>query len=93
MAYGDFKNSTRRTASDKILHNKAFSIAENTKYDGQKCGLPSMIYKIFDKRTSGSGIKKENVLNMLNLFIWKYVKEFAEELLENLKKKMETHLL
>ena len=46
-----------------------------------------MIYKIFDKRTSGSGIKKENVLNMLNLFIWKYVKEFAEELLENLKKK------
>ena len=32
--YGDFKNSTRRTASDKILHNKAFSIAENTKYDG-----------------------------------------------------------
>ena len=34
MAYGDFKNSTRRTASDKILHNKAFSIAENTKYDG-----------------------------------------------------------
>ena len=46
-----------------------------------------MIYKIFDKRTSGSGIKKENVLNMLNIFIWKYVKKFAEELLENLKKK------
>ena len=31
MAHGDFKNSTRRTASNKILHNKAFSFAENTK--------------------------------------------------------------
>ena len=31
MAYGGFKNSTRRTASNKILHNKAFSFAENTK--------------------------------------------------------------
>ena len=31
MAYGGFKNSTRRTASNKILHNKAFNIAGNTK--------------------------------------------------------------
>ena len=34
MAYGDFKDLTRRTASDKILHDKAFSIAKNLKYDG-----------------------------------------------------------
>ena len=33
MAYGDFKNSTRRTASDKILRDKAFNIAKNPKYD------------------------------------------------------------
>ena len=32
MAYGDFKDLTRRTASDKILHNKAFNIATNPKY-------------------------------------------------------------
>ena len=25
---------TRRTASDKILHDKAFNITENPKYDG-----------------------------------------------------------
>ena len=30
MAYGDFKDLTKRTTSDKILHNKAFHIA---KYD------------------------------------------------------------
>ena len=29
MAYGDFKDLTRRTASDKILSNKAFNIAKN----------------------------------------------------------------
>ena len=30
---GDFKNLTRRTASDKILRDKAFNIAKNPKYD------------------------------------------------------------
>ena len=34
MAYGDFKDLTRRTASDTILHDKAFDIAKHLKYDG-----------------------------------------------------------
>ena len=34
MAYGDFKELTRRTASDKIFRDKAFNIAKNSKYDG-----------------------------------------------------------
>ena len=33
MSYGDFKDLTRRTASDKILHDTAFNIAKNPKYD------------------------------------------------------------
>ena len=34
-ARGPFtKNKERRTASDKILRDKAFSIAKNPKYDG-----------------------------------------------------------
>ena len=33
MVYGDFKDLTRITASDKILHDKAFNIAKNPKYD------------------------------------------------------------
>ena len=33
MAYGDFKDSPRRTTSDKILHDKVFDIAKNSKYD------------------------------------------------------------
>ena len=39
MAYGDFKDLARRTASDKVLRDKAFNIAKNPKYDGIKEGL------------------------------------------------------
>ena len=48
MAYEDFKDIKRRTASDKILRNKAFNIAKNPKYDGYQRGLASMVYKFFD---------------------------------------------
>ena len=39
MAYGDFKDLTRRTASDKILRDKVFNIAKNQKYDGNQRGI------------------------------------------------------
>ena len=56
MAYGDFKDLKRRTASDKILRDKAFNIAKNPKYDGYQRGLASMVYKFFDKKTKGGGV-------------------------------------
>ena len=52
MAYGDFKDLKRRTASDKILRDKAFNIAKNPKYDGYQRGLASMVYKFFDKKST-----------------------------------------
>ena len=70
MAYGDFKDLTRRTASDNILRDKAFNIAKTPKYGRYQRGLASMAYKFFDKKTSGSGIKNENISN----------NELAEEL-------------
>ena len=48
MAYGDFKYLTRRTASDKILCDKAFNIAKNIKYDGYQHELASMVHTCFD---------------------------------------------
>ena len=33
MAYGDFKDLERRTQSDKVLKDKAFATANNSKYD------------------------------------------------------------
>ena len=56
MAYGDFKDLKRRTASDKILRDKAFNIAKNPKYDGYQRRLASMVYKFFDKKSTGSGV-------------------------------------
>ena len=56
MANGDFKGLARRTASDKALRDKAFNIAKNPKYDGHQRGLASMVYKIFDKKSAGSGV-------------------------------------
>ena len=41
MAYGDFKDLTRRTTSDEILRGKAFNIAKNPKYDGYQRRLAS----------------------------------------------------
>ena len=38
-----------RTAANKVLHDKAFNIAKNAKYDGYQRGLPPMVYKFFDK--------------------------------------------
>ena len=45
MAYGDFKDLTRRTASDKTLCDKALNIDKNPKYDGYQRGLVSILYK------------------------------------------------
>ena len=63
MAYGDFKDIKRRTASYKILRDKAFNIAKNPKFGGCQKGLASMVYKFFDKKSEGSGIvnNKENM--------------------------------
>ena len=56
MAYGDFKDFARRTASDKVLRDKAFNIAKNPKNDGCQRGLAFMVYKFLDKISSGSGV-------------------------------------
>ena len=57
MAYGDFKDLTRKTASDKVLKDKTFNIAKNPKYDGYQRGLPSMVYRFVDKKSEISGVK------------------------------------
>ena len=47
MAYGDFKDLKRRTASDNVLRDKAFNITKDPKYDAYQRGLASMVYKFF----------------------------------------------
>ena len=49
MTYGDCKHLARRTASDKVLWDKAFNIAKNPKYDGYQRGIASMVYNVLIK--------------------------------------------
>ena len=49
----------KRAASDKVWRDKAFNIAKKPKYDKYQKGLVSMVYKSFEKRSSGSGIENE----------------------------------
>ena len=80
MTYGDFKDLARKTASDKFLRDKAFNIAKNPKYGRYQRGLASMVYKFFDKKSKGSGIKNEIKQNQQQL---------AEELHKPIIKKFE----
>ena len=49
-------NLLKRTQSDKVLRDKAFKIASDPKYGGYRRELASMVYKLFDKKSSGSGV-------------------------------------
>ena len=51
MPYGDFKDLPRRTASAKVLRDKAFNIAKNPNYDAYQRRLASMVYKFFDNKS------------------------------------------
>ena len=63
MGYGDFEDLSRRTASDKVLVDKAFNLAKSPKFDGCQCGIASAVHKFLDKKSAsdkGTGINFEN---------------------------------
>ena len=57
VAHRDFKDLVRRTGSDKVFHDKACNIDKIPKHDGYQRAIASMVYKCFDKKTSGNSIK------------------------------------
>ena len=79
MAYGKTKYLVKRTQSDKVLKDKAFTIASNPNYDGYQGGLASMFYKIFDRKSKGSGIVNEPNYQLAN--------ELYKQIIRKLKKK------
>ena len=78
MAYGKSKDLIKRAQSDKFLRDKAFKIASNPKYDGYQRGLASMVYKIFDKKSSGSGITNESNYQLANELHKPIIKKFKK---------------
>ena len=71
MAYKDFKDLPRRTAAHKVLRDKAFNVAKNPEYDEYYRGLPSMVYRFFDKKKNSGGAVKNDIMSN---------QELAEEL-------------
>ena len=78
MAYGKSKDLTKRTQSDKVLRDKAFKIASNPKYDGYQRGLASMVYKFFDKKSSGSGVDAEPNYQLANELHKQIIRKFKK---------------
>ena len=87
IGYGDFKNVSKRTTSDKILYNKEFNITKNPKYYGYQRGLSSLIYKFFDKKSPGCGFTMEIMLNQ------QFAKELHKPIIRKLENEKYNHLL
>ena len=85
MAYGKSKDLVKRTQSDKVLKDKAFKIASDPKYDGYQRGLASMVYKFFDKKSSGSGVAAEPNYQLEN--------ELHRQIIEDLRRETFIQLL
>ena len=68
MVDGDFKDLAKRTASDKVLRDKAFNVVKQPKYDRHQIRLTSMVYKFFDKKSACCGVNMHaNNKRLLNL--------------------------
>ena len=71
MAYGDFKVLNGRVFANNVLHNKAFDISKDRKYDRYQFELASMVYKRFDKTASAVGVQNKNIYNTISRIITK----------------------
>ena len=59
MVY-NFKDLKRRTFVNKLLRDKAYNITYIlSRHNGYERALATIVYKFFDKKTKGTGIKNE----------------------------------
>ena len=80
MTHGKSKDIVKITQSDKVLRDKAFKITSNPKYDGYQRELASMVYKVFDKKSKGSGITNDSNYQLAN--------ELYKSVIKKLKKRI-----
>ena len=95
MAYGDFKDLPRGTASDNVLSDKTFNTAKNPKCNGYQQCFVSVIYKCIDKKSSSGAVPLDQTETLapqdkiaINSEIMS-TQQFAEELHEPVIRKYE----
>ena len=93
MAYGKSKDLTKRTQSDKVLIDKALKIASDTKYNGYQRLLGLLVYKFFDKKSSGSGVDASLANKSATELNFQRAKELYRKIFKNSRDKMFIHLL
>ena len=78
-AYGKSKDLAKRAQSDKVLRDKAFKIASDSKYDGYQRGLASMVYNFFDKKSNESVVAAEPNYHLANELHKQIIRKFKRE--------------
>ena len=58
------------------MRYKAFKIASDLKHDGYQRELASMVYKLFDKKSSGSGVATEPNYELANELRRQIIRKF-----------------
>ena len=76
MAYGKSKKLTKRTQSDKVLRDKTFKIASDSKYDGYQRGLALMVCKSFNKKSSRDCVDAEPNYQLANELHRQIIRKF-----------------
>ena len=72
----------------EILREKASNIAKNPKYDGYQRGLASLVYKLFDKNSTGSGVNTHaNNEGPLDLATQTLAEELRKPIIRKFKKR------
>ena len=61
------------------MRDKVFKIASDPKYDGYQRWLASMVYKFFDKKSSGSSIVNESNYQLANELHKPVIRKFLKK--------------
>ena len=66
MAYGKSNDLAKRTQLDKVLRDKTFKVPSDPKYNAYQRGLDSIVYKLFDQKSSWSALDAEPKYQLAN---------------------------
>ena len=86
MAYGESKDLVKRTQLDKVLKDKAFKIARNSKRDVVKEDQLQWFTSFFNKKSKGSGIVASLANRSANEPNYQLENELHKPIIKKLKK-------
>ena len=63
MTHGSYKDLIKKTEPDKVLRDKTFKIASDTRHDSYQGELLQCFTSVFDKKSSGDGVVKNKSIS------------------------------